>query len=456
MRLVDITNRRVHRCLIGVLVLALGSTAFAKAPPHSIYVGSCVSGSSPTIQAAVNGVAVGGYVYVCPGSYPEQVTITRSINLVGAAPATWPAGPGAAVVISPSGGMVQNGTDIFGNPVEAQILVQGAVAVTIKNITVDGTGNNVSGCGAPTFEGIYYENASGTIEYNVVRNQYQTDYVDYGGCQNGLAINVEGTTSGNTVTVNNNSVSAYQKNGITATGAGTGTGAPGPVVNMTNNRVVGLAATGMNWPNSGAAENGIQVGFGATGTATENVVNNNIWGQDQFGDTGDAASGILIYASEGYTVTKNGVNSAQFGIVTVSDPTYGTADNTIINTNSVTGTQLYDAIDLCSNNNTAKSNSIYGSAESGVHFDDSCGGGNGNTATGNVVNEGCTGILLGTGTGNTYSPNAYFNTVTDTATGDTCTSPTYGPNRAPRGHRRVGRRRISRTESSNFQRKGVK
>jgi hypothetical protein len=428
MRLVEIANRRVRRCLVGLLVLALGSTSFAKAPPHSIYVGSCVSGSSPTIQQAVNGVAVGGNVYVCPGSYPEQVTITKSLNLVGAVPSTDTSpGPGAAVVLPPSGGMVQNGMDIFGNPVQAQILVQGAVAVTIKNITVDGTGNNVAGCGAPTFEGIYYENASGTIEYDVVRNQYQTDYADYGGCQNGLAINVESTTSGNTVTVDNNSGSAYQKNGITATGAATGTGAPGPVVNMSNNRIVGFAATGMNWPNSGAAENGIQVGFGATGTATLNIVNNNIWGQDQFGDTGDAASGILVYASEGYTVTNNDVNSAQYGIVTVSDPTYGTADNTIINTNSITGTQLYDAIDLCSNNNTAKSNAIYGSAESGVHFDDGCGGGNGNTATGNLINEGCTGILLGTGTGNTYSPNAYRNTVSDTATGDTCTSPTYGP-----------------------------
>lgn len=423
-----ITNRTARRCLFGILVIALGSTAFAKAPPHSIYVGSCVAGSSPTIQAAVNGVALNGYVYVCPGTYAEQVTVTRSINIVGAVPSTdtFP-GPGAAVIVPPSGGMVQNGTDIFGNPVEAQILVQGAGTVLIKNITVDGTGNNVAGCGAPTFEGIYYQNTSGTIEYDVVRNQYQTDYADYGGCQNGLAINVESTTSGNTVTVNNNSVSAYQKNGITATGAGTGTGAPGPVVNITNNRIVGFAATGMNWPTSGAAENGIQVGFGATGTASLNIVNNNIWGQDQFGDTGDAASGILIYASEGYTVTKNDVNSAQFGIVTVTDPTYGTADDTVITSNSITGTQLYDAIDLCSSNNSAKSNAVYGSAESGVHFDDSCGSGNGNTATGNVINEGCTGILLGTGTGNTYSPNAYFNVVSDTAAGDSCTSPTYGP-----------------------------
>jgi hypothetical protein len=381
----------------------------------------------------VTGVAVGGYVYVCPGSYPEQVTITKSLSLVGLTTGT----ADAAVVIPPTGGMVQNGTDIFANPVEAQILVDSSpspVTVTIKNMTVDGTGNDVAGCGAPTFEGIYFENASGTIEFNVVRNQYQTDYQDYGGCQNGLAINVESVTSGNAVTISNNSVRAYQKNGITATGAATGTGAPGPDVTITNNRIVGFAATSMNWPNSGAAENGIQVGFGATGTANLNTVSDNIWGQDVFGDTGDAASGILIYASQGFTVTHNNVNSAQFGIVAETDytGTYGTADNTNITSNIVAGTQLYDAIDLCSNSNTAKSNTIYGSAESGIHVDDTCSGGSGNTGSentlmSNVVNEACAGILLGTGTGNTITPNSYYNVVNTTMSGDTCTSPTYGP-----------------------------
>ena len=423
---VSITSRGMHLSLFGVLVFALGSTAFAvtRPPPHAIYVGSCQVGSSPTIQQAVTGVAVGGFVYVCPGSYAEQVTITKSLTLVGLTSGTG----NAAVVIPPSGGMVQNGTDIFGVAVEAQIIVQNTSAVTIKNMTVDGTGNNVASCAPPTFEGIYFESASGTIEYNVVRNQYQTDFADYGGCQNVLAINVESLNAGNTVTINNNSVHAYQKNGITATGAATGTGAQGPDVIIRSNRIVGLAATGMNWPTSGAGENGIQVGFGATATVSLNTVNNNIWGQDAFGDTSDAASGILIYASQGVTVSQNSVNSAQYGIVTVSDPSYGTGDDTDVTTNSVTGTQLYDAIDLCSNNNSAKSNTVYGNAESGIHLDDTCGGGNGNTATGNIVNEACAGILLGTGTtGNTYSPNSYFNVVNTTMTGDTCTSPTYGP-----------------------------
>jgi hypothetical protein len=156
-----------------------------------------------------------------------------------------------------------NGSDIFGNPVAAQIFVQNAT-VSISHLTVDGTGNLLAGCGGPTLEGIYFQNSSGTITDDVVRNQFQTDFVDYGGCQNGLAINVESLTNSSVVTVSNNSVRAYQKNGITATGAATGPGSPGPVVTITANYIVGLGATAMNWP-GGAAENGVQVGFGASG-----------------------------------------------------------------------------------------------------------------------------------------------------------------------------------------------
>ena len=69
------------------------------------------------------------------------------------------------------------------------------------------------------------------------------------------SVNVESTSSSAVVTVSNNSVHAYQKNGITATGAGTGSGSPGPVATIKTNYIVGMAATAMNWAaNAGAAE----------------------------------------------------------------------------------------------------------------------------------------------------------------------------------------------------------
>ena len=57
--------------------------------------------------------------------------------------------------------------------------------------------------------------------------------------------------------------------------------------------------------------------------------------------------------------------------------------------------RLYDGIDLCSDGNTAQSNVVYGSAESGIHVDGECPPSTGinNTVTGNTINEACAGIL---------------------------------------------------------------
>jgi hypothetical protein len=379
-----------------------------------------------TIQDAVTAAELLGTprtVRVCPGTYAEQVNITASLTLEGISSGT----SDAAVVEPPSGGLVENGTDIFGNPVAAQIFVASASGnVTVEYLTVDATGNNSgnggangSGCSAPTLEGIYFQNTSGVISHNTVRNQYQTDFTDYGGCQNGLAINVESTTSSNTVTVSANSVRAYQKNGITATGAATG-GSLGPGVTISGNRIVGMGATAMNWTASaGAAENGIQLGYGASGSISTNVVNDNIWENDNSSQPGNAASGILVYASPNITVSGNDVGSAQFGIVADTDPNYGSADGTQVTSNKVSGTHIFDAIDVCSSTNTVHGNTIYGSAQSAIHFDDSCGSGSNNSATGNTINEACAGILLGSGT-NTQSGNGFANVTYTTLAGDVC------------------------------------
>ncbi len=183
---------------------------------------------------------------------------------------------------------------------------------------------------------------------------------------------------------------------------------------ISGNTVIGVGAT------PAIAQNGIQIGFGATGTVTGNYVADDIY-------TGPSAgsSGILIYASTNVAVSANTVESTQLAIVTASDPTAGSADGASITSNHIGGTQNYDAIDLCSNGNIAKSNIIYGSAESGVHADNECpnGTGNNNTITDNTINEACAGILLG-GTGNTFTPNTLLNVINRTLTGDSCTPPT--------------------------------
>ena len=228
----------------------------------------------------------------------------------------------------------------------------------------------------------------------------------------------------------NNSVRAYQKNGITATGAGTGANSQGPMVMIQSNYIVGLGATPQNWP-GGAAENGIQVGLGARGQIQQNTVNDNIWFGEypqfdydgQGGTTeGNAASGILIYASENIQVNQNNVGSNQIGIFTGSDPVLGPGDKTQIQNNQISGTQAFDAIDVCSGSNNVQNNAIYGSTQSGVHIDDTCGSGtsNNNQVQNNTINEACAGVLLGSGTGTKVMGNNYFNVVNVTLAGDSC------------------------------------
>ena len=401
------TRSFTFSCLALVMLIGLGGRAFG----NNLAVGLCPAPGThyTTITAAVTAAAAtGDTIRVCPDTYREQVTINKSLTLIGIASGT----SDAAVVVPPPSGLAQNGVDIFSQPVAAQIFVQGASMVTISHLTVDGSGNQLSGCGVDPI-GIYYQNSSGTITANAVRNQMM-DPADQG-CQVGLAINVESNTGTPAVTISNNSVRNYDKNGITVSGPDTGS--PGPNVKVTGNAVIGIGATPV------IAQNGIQIGYGATGSVTNNNVADDIYTGPYYG-----SSGILIYGSAGVTVTGNTVDSTQYGIVPVTESASETANNTFIKSNHVGGTQTFDGIDLCSDGNTAQSNVIYGSAESGIHVDGECSPSTGinNTVSGNTINEACAGILLGTGTPNTIGSNGFSNVTNTKLAGDTCT-PSYGP-----------------------------
>jgi pectin methylesterase-like acyl-CoA thioesterase len=207
-------------CLALVVPVALSGQAFAS---NSGTVGLCAGPGTHflTIQAAVNAVSIGGTVRVCPGPYPEQVTINKNLTLIGIASGT----SDAAVVTVPNGGLVTNGVmDIFSNPTAAQIFVQNA-NVTVSHITVDGANDGLTDCTIDAI-GIYYQNSSGSITDNAVRNVLLPTGLQ--GCQDGLAINVEASSGIPAVTISNNSVRNYDKNGITASGPGTA--GVGPVV----------------------------------------------------------------------------------------------------------------------------------------------------------------------------------------------------------------------------------
>ncbi len=199
-----------------VFFLVFAALAFGACAQSAAAATLVVSNTSPqcpraeftTIQSAINAAASGDTVRVCPGIYPEQVTIGINLKLVG---------DNGAILLPES--VAANGSDISnGDPLAAIILVQGASDVTVNGLIVDGSKNGLTQC-SPFLVGILFQNASGRIAHNTVRS-INTPTVS--GCQDGDAI-VAQSSSGqsSTVEIALNSVHDYQKNGITGNETGT-------------------------------------------------------------------------------------------------------------------------------------------------------------------------------------------------------------------------------------------
>jgi hypothetical protein len=370
-----------------------------------------------TISSAIAATPAGGTVFVCPGIYAEQVVINKKLILQGASYGT----QGAAVIVPPAGGMVGNAFDLVsGNPIAAQILVtplSGTITVTINNLTVDGTGNGISGC-SPDLQGILYQNASGTVNHVAVRNQIPGGIA--GSClTGGEAVFVQSSTGLSTVTVETSSMHYYNTNGITGNG-------PGTKLTVTGNYVQGSGVI-----SGGAVQNGIQLGFGAKGKITLNTVSDNI-----SASTTQASADILLFdAAEGngtatgpVVITNNTLGYSQLAIALETDGLDGgnLGDGVYLSGNKIYGATS-DAIDVCTNANVLTSNTIFNSGRSAVHFDASCGAlfggstGTNNSATKNTILEsGCAGILddtSGAG-GNITTPDTFYTlpfSVTDSA-----------------------------------------
>jgi hypothetical protein len=378
----------------------------------TVTVGTCISGGIhfTTIQAAVTGVPAGSTIRVCPGNYPEQVVINKNLTLKGVESDT----AFNPTLVIPSGGFVANTTSLTsGAQLAAQILVESpATDVDVNHLAVDGSGNNLnSGCSDARLIGICYQNASGAVNYVAVRNQAQNsaNFGCAGSAGLGIFVQSAGLSTPAGVTIKNSTFYGYQKNGITANETGT-------TVIVRGNSIIGAGPINI-------AQNGIQVGYGATGIVQDNTVADDLFNGNPADGVG---SGILILDSGDMSIRGNSVASTQYGIAVVTDGNQSDNNNSVIN-NQIVNTQIGDGIDLCSNGNTVMSNSVFSSSQAGILLDGSCSStstGNNNTISANVVNDACAGILLGSGTGNTFPvANTYANVAFLTLAGDVCTPP---------------------------------
>jgi nitrous oxidase accessory protein NosD len=335
----------------------------------------CPAATFTSIQEAINAAIPGSVIRICPGTYREQLSINKSLSLEG---------DNGAIVLPNS--MVANTTGFSGSPIAAAILVKDAANVEIEGLIVDTANNGITQC-SPNLIGILYQNSSGSIEHNAVRNSKLS--VSLNGCQSGDAIVVQSLGGGTSkVSIDDNSVHDYQKNGITSNESGTD-------VSITNNVVTGLG------PTTGAAQNGIQIGFGAKGGVLRNTVTDNVWSPCvSLANCVFNATGILIFQSDDVRVEHNSVATNQVGI-------FAGGQRAKVESNNISNSLVLVGIDLAGDNNLANRNDVTNSGQAAILVE-----GNDNRVQSNDITEAPIGILKFSGiVGNTHAGNSFFATL---------------------------------------------
>ncbi|HXJ11084.1 MAG TPA: NosD domain-containing protein [Candidatus Limnocylindrales bacterium] len=335
----------------------------------------CPNAGFTHIQDAVDAASQGDEIHICKGIYVEQVTIRKALSI--------DADNGA--ILMPSA-MKANTTSLFdAAPIATALLVADSTGVSISGLTVDGANNGISQW-APDLIGITFQNASGELDRTAVRNFKLAASLN--GCQSGTGIFVQSGNGGvSKVEIDHCTVHDFQKNGITADEIGT-------ITSIRRNVVTGIGAT------TGAAQNGVQIGFGAAGSILDNVVTNNIWAPCSAVATCTAvATNILVTQSDGVEVSGN---TAGIGQVNV----FVHGNNAEIERNETFASVVFDGIRLQGDQSRVRQNHVLNGAESGIFLS-----GNSNVVTDNVITEAAIGVLKATGSsGNIIRGNRFFNT----------------------------------------------
>jgi len=335
----------------------------------------CPNAGFTHIQDAINVAAAGDHIRICKGIYAEQLTIQKSLVLEA----------DSGAILMPVA-MHQNTVSLSTSaPIAAAILAQNVSNVTVRGLIVDGANSGISAC-SPNLIGITFQNASGGVERSAIRNFKLTSGLE--GCQSGTAIFVQSGTGGTSIVeISDCTIHDYQKNGITANESGTR-------ASIQDNVVTGLG------PTTGAAQNGIQIGFGAEGSIERNLVTNNIFSPCNMVATCTAvATNILVTESDGVEVSRNRAGIAQVAI-------FVAANNASVLRNETFATFVFDGVRIEGSQANVRDNQVFNGAEAGIFLL-----GNNNTVRGNVITEAPIGILKDTSSmGDLIASNLFFDT----------------------------------------------
>jgi len=279
-------------------------------------VGGCLAKlpNFPTIQAAVSTVPPFSTVLVCPGIYPEQITISRPLNLRGQV--MFPLNLGRPVIIPPrvvggGSGLQVNVTNIQGTPFAAQVLVANVAPVGLVNIlgiTVDGSNGSLACSSNAQIAGVFYASGTSGSVTDVTTQNQQNNGCGFGiWAENGAGPSQSIDLAGNSVHDMDNTgiVALSDQNPPTLTLTISGNSVTG------NNNTQGIASENV----SGAIEQNVVTG-GAIGIADVDFFPQQTPGisisSNTVADIQDAP-GIAIVIREGSTAKSNKIANVLTG-----------------------------------------------------------------------------------------------------------------------------------------------
>lgn len=278
-------------------------------PPFDVRTYSYTSGSytfnnvrriGAIIQPEINNAVAGDTVLVNEGSYPEQLTITKSLDLVGED------GRDNTTIQAP-GALASD---------KAIVTIDGAgVQAEVRGFTVAGPGPG--GCDSLRYGIFVRGGAQAEIRDDRVRDIRDQPL---SGCQNGVAIQVGRASAGTTgsALIEDTIIETYQKNGVTVSGAGS-------QATIQDNTITGIG------PTTVIAQNGIQFSDGAAGSFSRNTISGHSYTPFTY-----VSTGVLLFDAGAVNSDGNLISENQVGLYAIQ--TSGTHNgNTVRATAAGTG-----------------------------------------------------------------------------------------------------------------------
>lgn len=318
---------RTSLILFAVNTLALaGFTAEAAVLTVGKPTSGCNSPQYATIQAAVAAAAPGDHILVCPGTYAEQLVITKPLTLRGT-----PANGVGRVTLRPAPLRTHDTL-----PAASVITVVNTSGVSIEDLAIDASNNSVQGCDV-VLAGIRFLNSSGSVRRNSITGAELKQPRSCAGLfpGNGNGVRIDSDRPGSyQVAVEQNTIRNFTRSGILAMSANVS-------VEIEQNNIAGRG------PAADAFQFGVFVANGATARITRNVLTQANCGTLSEDDCWELRSeGVILRApGDGTVIEGNIISNVQAGIFVNGGKGLRILNNLISNVDALSGIHVQGMTD---------------------------------------------------------------------------------------------------------------